>query len=465
MDDLFDDIPPDQARVTGAMREVALGLARAFLAGQHSPSELRERGSRALGRPWPWLTSLCLRIHFDFRDVWHSGIVEDLTALILDDQRFRGAFRGGSDTPRLRTHYPWHPVMAPPPAPFSGLAIPALATPGELADWLGITPNQLDWFAGRSGIDRPGHPARFRHYRYQWQPKRQGGWRLIEAPKTRLRDLQRLILRGILDLLPPHSAAHGCVRGRSVISNASQHLAAPLLLKLDLRDFFPSIPGGRVFALFRTLGYPAATARYLAEISTHRAPAEVLRDAPTEDYLSPGERRRHQRWLRRFREPHLPQGAPTSAALANLCAYRLDLRLASAAAECGATYTRYVDDLTFSCRSPNRPQGRRILAMVGEIALEEGFIPNWRKSQLESPSVCQRVTGIVVNRHANLARRDYDELRAILTNCLRHGPATQNRHELPDFRRHLLGKIAWFAQVNPNRAEKLMKLFSAISWV
>lgn len=70
---------------------------------------------------------------------------------------------------------------------------------------------------------------------------------------------------------------------------------------------------------------------------------------------------------------HLPQGAPTSPALANLCAYRLDLRLAGAARECQTDYSRCVDDLVFSCAHGNLVRGRRIVSMVQEIILEEGF--------------------------------------------------------------------------------------------
>jgi hypothetical protein len=294
--------------------------------------------------------------------------------------------------------------------------------------------------------------------------KAHGGARLIEAPKETLRAVQRRILHGILDRVPVHAAATGCVRGRSVLDNARRHAGTRLLLKMDLRDFFISIPAARVHALFRTLGYPLETARYLTRLTTHATPARVLHAVPQEDYPSPEERRRRQDWARRFTQRHLPQGAPTSPALANLCAYRLDVRLAAAAGACRANYSRYVDDLAFSLPGGDSSQARRIRAMAEEIIVQEGFAPNRRKTRLLPASQAQKITGLLVNRHPNPPRVEYERLKAILTNCRRYGPASQNRENRPDFRAHLQGRIAWFRLANPGKGAKLEALFEHIDW-
>src|SRR6202034_1577966 len=78
--------------------------------------------------------------------------------------------------------------------------------------------------------------------------------------------------------------------------------------------------------------------------------------------------------------PHLPQGAPTSPALANLCAYRLDCRLAGLANAVGAAYTRYADDMIFSGDEVLERAARRFHIHVCRIVLEEGFEVNTRKS-------------------------------------------------------------------------------------
>ncbi len=101
---------------------------------------------------------------------------------------------------------------------------------------------------------------------------------------------------------------------------------------------------------------------------------------------------------------------------------------------------------------------------VAAIALEEGFRVNTRKTRVMREGTRQQVTGIVVNRHANIARGDYDILKATLTNCVRHGPASQNREGRPNFRDYLAGKISYVMMVNPQRAGRLQQLFQAICW-
>jgi hypothetical protein len=79
-------------------------------------------------------------------------------------------------------------------------------------------------------------------------------------------------------------------------------------------------------------------------------------------------------------------------------------------------------------------------------------------------AVCQQLAGIVVNERPNIRRAVYDELKAILTNCLRHGPEVQNRSAHPDFRNHLLGRIAHVRMIHPERGAKLLEMFERIVW-
>jgi RNA-directed DNA polymerase len=98
------------------------------------------------------------------------------------------------------------------------------------------------------------------------------------------------------------------------------------------------------------------------------------------------------------------------------------------------------------------------------IAHEEGFTLNHRKTRWMRAGVRQKVTGVTVNVRPNITRAEFDQMKAILTNCERHGPASQNRQHLADFRAHLAGKIAHIASIHPVRGEKLWTMFNGISW-
>lgn len=211
--------------------------------------------------------------------------------------------------------------------------------------------------------------------------------------------------------------------------------------------------------MFLTAGYPEAVATTLANLCTTLTPAAVRRAglAALPSELS---------WplRQRLQSRHLPQGSPASPALANLCAFALDQRLSGLAGRFQASYTRYADDLLFSGGGDFLRGASRCARWVGAILLEEGFVAAYRKTRIMPQSVSQRAAGLVLNGHAALPRRERDELKAILTNCLRHGPATQNHRAHPDFRAHLLGRLSHVSHVHPLHGAKLRALFDAIAW-
>lgn len=327
---------------------------------------------------------------------------------------------------------------------------------GDLADWLGLSVPELDWLADRWRVAPRSSEMPLHHYTYRAFDKRDGGCRLVEIPKGHLREAQRHILHGLLDRVPPHHAAHGFRKGRGIVSFAAPHADRDVVIRFDLADFFVSIRAARIHALFRTLGYPLEVARALTALCTNRVPSARLLAPDLRDRLDWSGRQR-------YRNRHLPQGAPTSPALANLCAFRLDTRLAALARSLDASYTRYADDLAFSGGAVLARTADRLPARVGAIALEEGFALQWRKTRVMRRGVRQRLAGVVVNRHPNLARDEFDTLKAMLTNCVRHGPASQNRVAHPDFR-YLAGRVAHATMLNDARGAKLQAIFDRIVW-
>jgi retron-type reverse transcriptase len=321
---------------------------------------------------------------------------------------------------------------------------------------------QLAWLADVRSLERSVSHEKLRNYRYRVVPRRGGLPRVLEAPKARLKQIQRWILREILGPVPPHEAAQGFTRGRSVAMHAGLHSGQPVVLRLDLKDFFASVTAGRVFGIFRTLGYDRSVAHVLTGLSTNTIPQAVWAAVPTAPQPALVQPRF---WLgRALATPHLPQGAPTSPALANLAAFRLDRRLTGLADSAGLRYSRYADDLTFSGSGALRRRRRHLEALIAEIAHDQGFAINERKTALHSAGGRQSVCGIVVNVRPNVLRSEYDELKAILHNARAQGPASQNRAGIADFEAYLRGRIAWVASLNPARGEKLRRRFAEIRW-
>ena len=430
-------------------------LATIMLAGGLDVESAVERSSQLLGRRYRWLKTLALRVRTAFIEQTRPRH-RDVKDFIDRDRGFcRAIDKYELEVVDLSVA---HPAMFPVPQA-AGWELPVINSGSELADWLGITIGELEWFADCYQLGYKRNRPRLRHYHYRILAKRWGQVRLIESPKPRLKQLQRIVLNEFIERIPPHEAAHGFRKGRSITSFAAGHVGRRVVLRLDLRDFFATIRFGWVAALFRTVGYPETVADLLAGLCTNAAPGDVWDQAG----LKPADpESREVRW--RYAERHLPQGAPTSPALANLCAYRLDCRLAKLAETAGAVYTRYADDLAFSGDVGFVRSIKRFRIHVAATILEEGFRLQDRKTRIMRRGVRQRLVGLVVNEHLNIPRADFDRLKATLTNCIRLGPNSQNRSGHPDFHGHLDGRVSYVEMVDPQRGRKLRALLDQIVW-
>lgn len=196
------------------------------------------------------------------------------------------------------------------------------------------------------------------HYRHFSIKKHSGGLREITAPHYSLKKIQRWILDNILSNVKVHRCAHGFRPHRSIITNVKIHVGQDDLLKIDLKDFFPSIGKNMVVKVFQELGYTKDVAFYLASICCY--------------------------------EGALPQGAPTSPALCNIVSRSMDNRLYKLARKFDYRYTRYADDIGFS--------GSHIesvfISYVNKIIVDCGFCSNEKKQRLYHSQGNKILTGI-----------------------------------------------------------------------
>lgn len=291
-----------------------------------------------------------------------------------------------------------------------------------LAQSMAITIGELRFLAYGRRV------SKISHYRRFLMPKKRGGHRLISAPMPRLKQAQRWILEHILEKVSLHDAAHGFRHERSILSNAAPHCGAPLVINLDLRDFFPNVTWKRVFGLFLALGYSRSVATIFTQLCTEPPVEELEMDGET--------------WQVATGVRHLPQGAPTSPAISNLLCRRMDARMAGIARKHGFVYTRYADDLTFSSPGGDREASRRLLWQVKRVIEEEGFHLHPDKLRIMSKGRRREVTGLIVGEKPSVPREDVRAFRALLNRLEKHGPAgCAWRGE----KRHVLAKVVGYA--------------------
>jgi hypothetical protein len=246
---------------------------------------------------------------------------------------------------------------------------PGTSTVDDLARRLQRSPMELRTF----------EPA----YRTYAIPKKGGGSRTIHAPDRGTRDLQRAILRRVLGRGTPHPAVYGFVRGRSAVDHARLHAGAAVVLRLDIEDFFGSTTATAVQRLFAPV-WDAEALEILIRLTTL--------------------------------DGSLPQGAPTSPAVANRVNVRLDHRLAGFARLHRARYGRYADDLTFSLERDEGASVHALIRFTDKVLTEAGYrMHRERKLHIRRDHERQVVAGLVVNGTARprLPRERCRWLRAV----------------------------------------------------
>lgn len=256
--------------------------------------------------------------------------------------------------------------------------------------------------------------AYYREFRIK---KRSGGYREIRAPYPSLLYMQNWIYREILLKCKVNATAHGFVKKRSILTNANVHKGQPFLLKMDLKDFFPSISINWVVQVFKDIGYTNNVAFYLASIC-------CLDHA-------------------------LPQGAPTSPMLSNIVASFMDKRLYKLCQEYGYKYTRYADDIAVSGKfiSPT------FIEVISNTIKDCGFEVNKKKTRLYGDKGNKIITGIsLANNGVRVPRNYRRELEQEIYYILKYGydaHVKRNKIKKSNYLQSIIGKLNFWLMVEP----------------
>lgn len=184
--------------------------------------------------------------------------------------------------------------------------------------------------------------------------------RIIRPSKKRLKLIQSKIKDRILSKIELPKNVHGGVKKRSNITNAKPHQGNKYVFVTDLKDFYPSIKAKKIHDLFIKLGYNKQFAFYITKLTSWKG--------------------------------ELPQGTPTSTHISNIFFLETDYKLIKLCNENNITYTRYVDDLTFSSPKDFQDLIPTFLSIIEDSGLKISF----RKTDYKGK---QNVTGIVVSLH------------------------------------------------------------------
>lgn len=247
--------------------------------------------------------------------------------------------------------------------------IPPIPNTGIFPIFMGISPKIIF-----SILKRPE-----KYYRSFSIQKKDKTKRSIDTPRTYLKVIQWWILDNILNHIDVAPNVFGFVRGRNVFQNAEFHLGAKHILNVDIKQFFPSITNEQVKNIFSSAGYKEDVADMLTCLCCYKG--------------------------------RVPQGAPTSPALANLVLRQLDKSLSSIAEENNFKYSRYADDLTFSSLEQINVN---FLNDVKEIIEREGFNLKPEKTRFAGSGGRMEITGIVINKKMQPSRIWRKRTRATL---------------------------------------------------
>lgn len=276
-----------------------------------------------------------------------------------------------------------------------------------------ITKAQLNFYANSLNT-----PTNKRYKSFQIPKKNHKEKRTISAPVSTLKLIQYFIKNMLEAIYEPLDAVMGFVKGRSVVNNAYAHINKLYLLNIDISNFFPSITQERIIKLLESYPYmlnPKVAFTIACLCAIKKENGDLV----------------------------LPQGAPTSPILGNMACANLDIRLTNLSNKYNVFYTRYADDMTFSCMYNPFKKGHCFRSFIESIISEEGFTLNQSKTRIQKRGQRQEVTGLIVSSKVNVSRKYVNELRTIIHNWELDGydkaDATFRKHYMSQKKRRTQG--------------------------
>lgn len=270
--------------------------------------------------------------------------------------------------------------------------------------------------------------APYRYKVYQIPKRSGGGFRTIAQPAKEVKQMQYWIIKNVFPSLPVHQAASAYIKGKNIFKNADAHSDKPYLLKLDFKNFFPSIKGDDFFKYSQT-----NNALSLSETDLHRLVRILF-------------------WLpERNNDFQLSIGAPSSPFLSNTIMFEFDSHIFSYCYKNNISYTRYADDLAFSMH--DMEMRGEVLKKVEYVLASQPFPIlrlNDRKTVFGSKAHRRLVTGLILTNNGNvsLGRNRKRRIRAQIHHLLQGKLSDEEKN-------NLRGMLAFARDVEPEFVERM----------
>lgn len=266
-----------------------------------------------------------------------------------------------------------------------------------------------------------------RCYRKRFERKPSGGLRVYRIPNKELKEVQKLIFRRLLRRFPVHDSIYSYRPKRNIVQSASMHVRKPVLVKLDIKEFYPNIRPRKVYEMFCERGCSQSVAKLLTQLTTC--------------------------------ENQLPQGPPTSPDIANQLLTPMVRRISGVCHKHQLTLSAFGDDIFVS--GSNR--AKQVKNLLFRIVAHEGYPININKSGVSKPGERKIVAGISVSTKINIPKEYYKNLRATLHRAREHGfdklfPGLSERSA----QNRLRGMIAHVFRLNRLKGQRLKRAFAMI---
>lgn len=275
--------------------------------------------------------------------------------------------------------------------------------------------------------------------RYTIPKKKKGERRVIHHPTKITKALQVASISYLDSPNLVHPTAKAYIKGLKspLLENAKMHCDYGFTIRVDVKDFFPSIRDSDFEQVYIT-----RKANFQRDISKHDL--ELLKKIL---------------FLKIGNSMILAIGAPSSPYISNLVMYRLDELFYSFALRTGGSYTRYADDLTYS--NNNKDMCHGFLECVRE-SFKESDHPklkvNEDKTYLSSRCSRRVVTGLVIcpNGAIKVGR---DKKRFIRKLCFDYTNGTLGQKDT----NKLKGYLAYLSDVEPTYLNNLFIKYGSSS--